>query len=226
MIAKNNIDLFHGTNSNALPSILKYGLNSVDESLNKGITVSTGEKWSRINGKRSFISFADDIDTASRYASIKMPTKKKDTSFGVIIGISSDQLNKLQTCYVHSDIPEVGIKNNVPLEYINFIAVPKDKVNFVNKLINTDQITVMPIDLDEKFYSVDIDYFDIEFDSEKAKEVLEKTNNSEQKANFDSESLKNIATERKISGILRIYRKLKEKLHIKKKEVEDVSRNQ
>lgn len=41
VLSENNIDLFHGTNINALPDILKYGMNSLQELSNKGITVST-----------------------------------------------------------------------------------------------------------------------------------------------------------------------------------------
>lgn len=36
---------FHGTNANALPNILKYGINSVDKSLKNNIEVTTGEEF-------------------------------------------------------------------------------------------------------------------------------------------------------------------------------------
>ena len=41
VMAKNKVCLFHGTNGNALPNILKYGLNSAVESTNNNIPVNT-----------------------------------------------------------------------------------------------------------------------------------------------------------------------------------------
>ena len=223
ILAENNINLFHGTNSNALPNILNYGINSVDESLAKGITVSTGEQWSRIDGKRSFISFTDNLDTAIEYASIRpSEDKQKGTSFGVLIGISSDNIEQMRTCRVDSEKTEIGIKNNVPLEYIKFIAVPEDKVNFVRKLVNNEQIIVAPVNINETFYYID-DWM-IEFDAEKAKEIAEKKNQSEAMKTFDSEEVKKLAEGRKKSGILNMYRKIKDKINIKGKNKENDSR--
>lgn len=107
ILEKNNIDLFHGTNANALPTILKYGLNSLAELSEKGIPVLTGEEWSRVAGaERRFISFADSLTTATDYAISK---DSSEMSFGVILGISSDNLEQLKTCMVQSSIPEIGI---------------------------------------------------------------------------------------------------------------------
>ncbi len=78
MLTQNNINLFHGTNANALPSILKYGMQSVDGQSSKGIVTTTGEESSRIGGKRSFISFTDDLDIAIDYTSLT-PQKDKST---------------------------------------------------------------------------------------------------------------------------------------------------
>lgn len=50
-LQKSKTCFFHGTNANALPSILKYGIYSVDKSNENNIPVTTGEKWSRIDGK-------------------------------------------------------------------------------------------------------------------------------------------------------------------------------
>lgn len=41
ILNKNDINLFHGTNANALPNILKYGMQSVDKQVNAGLNVST-----------------------------------------------------------------------------------------------------------------------------------------------------------------------------------------
>ena len=210
IITQNNINLFHGTNANALPNILKYGMQSVDEQSSKNIDNSTGEMWSRIEGKRSFISFTDDIDTALDYASIS-PKKDKSTqeSFGVIIGISSTNLKQLKTCRVHSDLPEVGIMNDIPLEYIKSISVPEDKVEFVRKLVGTNEIIVTPLNINERFYYVDPEFGDISFDSEKAKQLTEKENSS--KASFNFKEMLEMSKTRKVSGIRGIYDKIKNK---------------
>lgn len=213
IIEKNNITLFHGTNSNALLSILKYGMNSVDESSKMGITVSTGEEWTRAGGKRKFISFTDDLDIALDYASIK-PSKdeSKENSFSVLIGMSSNDVKSMRTYPVQSDLPEVGIMDNVPLEYIKLIAVPENKVEFVRKLVNNDKIAVAAIDTDEKFYYMDEVSGEINFNDEKAKELIEARKQPEQNTTFDSKAIRKLAEGRKISGILDMYRKMKEKI--------------
>ena len=177
ILTKNNINLFHGTNSNALTNILKYGMQSVDELTTKGIDVSTGEKWSRIGGKRSFISFTDDIDTAMDYTSLTNQENEafQEETFGVLIGLSSKYLKELKTCRIDSDIPEIGIMDNVPLEYIEFIAVPEEKVEFVQKMVNNKNTKVVPISIEEKFYYVDSDFGEISFDSKKAKQLVQET---------------------------------------------------
>lgn len=223
ILAKNNINLFHGTNSNALPNILNYGINSVDESLKKDINVSTGEKWSRIDGERNFISFTDNLNTAMDYSTIpSSKDEKKKNSFGILIGISSNDIEQLRTCKVDSDTPEIGIKNNVPLEYIKCIAVPEDKVNFVRKLVNTEQIMVVPININDRFYYID-DWM-IEFNSELVNSIIEKQNQAKTAKTFDSEEVKELAHERRKSGILNIYQKIKEKINIRGKNKENDSR--
>lgn len=155
-IVENKINLFHGTNANALPSILKTGMNSIDESQRDGIDVITGENWSRMNGKRNFISFTDVLDLAEDYSTLTPSISNKKLSFEVVIGTDVNEALKAGTTTVHSDIPEVGIRNKLPLESIKFIGVPSSKVKFVRKLVGNSDIIVMPIDgLYDKFYYVD-----------------------------------------------------------------------
>ncbi len=91
---KNNINLFHGTNSNSISSILKYGMMSLKEQDKNKITNTTGERWSRIkNHPRSFISLTDDLDLAMDYST---GGKFEDGSFEVIIGISTKDIHNLK----------------------------------------------------------------------------------------------------------------------------------
>ena len=222
IIIKNNINLFHGTNANALPNILKYGLNSVDEISERGLTVSTGEESSRIGGKRKFISFTDDIDTALCYSSLSpVKDEQENLSFGAVIGISSNDLEQMQTCVVQSDIPEIGIMNNVPLEYIKVIAVPKNKVKFVRKLIDDDKIIITPIDTDEKFYYINC-LGEIVFDDEEAKKIVERQKQNEKV--FNCEEVHKMAKGRKKSGIQGLYEKFFKKLIVKERNYEQDSR--
>lgn len=218
ILTKNDINLFHGTNANTLPNILKYGMQSVDEQSSKGIVSSTGEEWSRIGGKRDFISFTDDIDTALDYSSI---TPLKDTStqesFGVLIGMSSNSLSQLKTCRVHSDLPELGILNNIPLEQIKTIAVPEDKVEFVRKIVGNNQIIVTPISIDEKFYYIDSESGEISFDFEKIKQLAEEKKQTT-RTTFNSNEIEEISKTRRISRIQSIYGKIKETIRNRGKE--------
>ena len=218
ILTQNDVNLFHGTNANALPNILKYGMQSVDEQSSKGIASSTGEEWSRIGGKRSFISFTDDIDTALDYASITPESDKfTQESFGVIIGISSNSLKELKTCRVHSDLPEVGIMDSIPLEHIKTIAVPEDKVEFVRKLVGNNEIIVTPISIDEKFYYVDSEFGEISFDTEKVKQLAEQKKQVT-RTNFNSKGMAEISKTRKVSGVRSIYEKIKEVIKNRGKE--------
>lgn len=224
---QNNINLFHGTNANALPNILKYGMQSIDQQVSKGYTPSTGEKWSRINGKRSFISFTDDIDTSLSYASLPSEAgKNAKSSFGVIVGISSDSLSQLKTCHVHSDMPEIGIRDNIPLEHIKTIAVPKDKVKFVRKLVRAagqNEIIVTPISIAERFYRVDPEIGEISFNPEKARQLA--THKKEiTKNNFSFKDLKSIAGTRRAQSIRNIYEKFKKIIINRGKENEEQSK--
>ena len=218
VLIQNNINLFHGTNSNALPNILKYGMQSVNELSSKNITPSTGEEWSRIGGKRNFISFTDDIDTALDYASVTSSKDKSNfqKSFGILIGMSSNSLKHVKTCNVHSDLPEVGIINNIPLEHIKFIGVPEDKVELVRKLIGNSEIIISPISIDEKFYYVDLDFGDISFDTEKANELANRTNPVT--TTFNNNELSELSKTRKYSGIHSIYENFKQMIKSKGKE--------
>lgn len=224
IITENNINLFHGTRFDALPDILNYGMNSVDELSKKGLVASNGEKWSRTNGKRDFISFTDDLDTALGYASIQtMQDNKKSNDFGILIGISSDDIEQMKTCRVDSEISEIGIMNNVPLEYVKFIAVPKSKVEFVRKLVNNPQITVAPIDMNEKFYYIDdLDF--INYDLTKIEELMKEKEHPET-TTFNSESVKKLAKGRRKSKMLDIYRKIKDKIKNRGKNIIDDSRD-
>ena len=210
ILVQNNINIFHGTNANALPNILKYGMQSVDEQANNGIVSSSGEEWSRINGKRDFISFTDDIDTALDYASISPKENKlSQESFGVLIGMSSKNLRQLRTCSVHSDLPEIGIMGNLPLEYINSIAVPEDKVEFVRKLVGDQEIIVLPVAIDEKFYYISSGFGEISIDTEKAKKIAKKTSTRNK---LNSKDMSEMSKTRKSSGIRYIYEQIKERI--------------
>ena len=115
ILVQENVNLFHGTNSNALPSILKYGLKSGEESEKDGINVVTGEAWSRVGGRqRNFISFTDVLDVANYYSAANY--SNKDLDFGVLIGTSVEETGKSGIFRVGSDVPEVGLRRKLALE--------------------------------------------------------------------------------------------------------------
>lgn len=154
-LADNKINLFHGTNFAALPAILEYGLGSIDASEKRGIDVQTGEGWSRINGKRSFVSLTDVLGIAEGYSTLKGNVSDIET-FEVILGFCAEDISKTKRSIISSDIPEVAVEDGVPLEYIKSICVPEEKVELVQNMIGNKDILVCTIDdIDDKFY-----YFD------------------------------------------------------------------
>lgn len=83
-IIENNVTLFHGTNSNSLKGILKYGMCSEANNIREGRAILTGEFSCSI--PREFISFTDDMNVALNYASIKPGSDSKgNSSFGMLI---------------------------------------------------------------------------------------------------------------------------------------------
>lgn len=155
-LVENKINLFHGTNANALSSIIKYGLNSHEQSINDGIDVSTGEKTIYNSDNRKFVSLTDDLETAQEYSSIKPTANNELLSFPIVIGTSIDNLKNLSVKSVDSTVPEIGVMQKLPTENINSIFVPSEKVNFVQKIVNHEHILVLPMDdFDDKFYYIE-----------------------------------------------------------------------
>lgn len=193
---QNQIKLFHGTNSNALPSILKYGLNSAFESEKKGIYVATGEKSTRIGGARIFVSFTDVLDIAEDYSGIK-PEANANLSFGIVIGTTVTDVLQAGKCIVPSDIPEVGVKYKLPKEGIKTICVPPDKVEFVKKIVNNDEIKVLAMNgLNEKFYYFDIDFQTVHISYDRFNKLKEELQEPKNNKFFKLEEIKNVMLKR------------------------------
>ncbi len=170
-IINNDIIYFHGTNANALPGIIKYGINSFDISKENEIDVTTGESWSRFNGKRDFISFTDVLDIAEGYSGIK-PKKETELSFPIIFGTTKKNLLQTKVIRIHSDIQEVGVKDHFPKELISCVLVPSSKIDIVKKIVDSN-ISVLPADdINDRFYSIEnFGFFDISFSEEEYQEM-------------------------------------------------------
>lgn len=219
VIQKNSAYFFHGTNANALPSILKYGINSVDTSKENNIAVTTGEEWSRINGKRSFVSLTDCLYVALSYAK-SGPNDKSTNSllnFGVLIGTSFTDMKGLRFCGVHSDMSEIGVVGNLPLDHIKFLAVPDDKIDFVRKIVGEKEIEVVPMNIRDKFFMSDF---------RECLNMLEQDNENIEMPKpsyptFTKKDVKPLVNERKKSKIKEIFETLKAKIHIKSRQTDD-----
>ena len=147
-LVEHKINIFHGTKSIALDNILKYGLNSGAELERKGLSVSTGEEWSRIMGRqRDFISFADILDIAKNYSALSShDDSNADLSFEVVVGTSLENVRKSRKLVrIDSDLSEIGILSSYDVDKINAILVPPDKVNLVKSKLNGANILVLPI---------------------------------------------------------------------------------
>lgn len=211
---------FHGTNANALSSILKYGINSVDTSMENKINVNTGEKWSRVQGKRSFVSITDCLDVALGYSDIA-PSENSNINnlmnFGVVLGVSLKDMNGIETVTVTSDISELGIQGNLSLDHIKYLIVPGDKTEFVKKMVGSKNIEVISMDMQDKFYRTNfLEKFNI---LEQQKEDSEKL--TQQYPIYTKEDVMPVVNKRKISKIKEVFNDLKRKIHIHTKDTNE-----
>lgn len=218
---KNNINIFHGTNANALPTILKYGLTSIDESKKEGIDVVTGERWSRRDGGRSFVSLTDVVDIAEGYSAIKPSSNSdNDLSFEVIIGTNKDEVINNGMCRVHSDVPEIGLRERLPKESIKSISVPSSKVDIVKKMVGEQDIDVLPIDdIEDKFYYID-EYGCVSIFGEKYNDLKNNINTRTDKV-FGKEEINDLARGLTLSGIKTKFAEMYHTLTAKKEVVTD-----
>ena len=120
----------------------------------------------------------------------------------MIIGISVDDLLEQQICRVPSELPEIGIKNNLSLEKIKTICVPSDKIEFVKKMVNIDEISVLPMDdIREKFYYIQDDYGDIEISYEDVNKLKSELFERKKTKVFGNDELKNMTCGRFLKSI-------------------------
>lgn len=203
-LVSNNINVFHGTNSNALPTILKYGLNSIDNQKKKGISNCTGEEWSRINGERDYISFTDVFDTAINYSSL-MLNNNDLSSFGVIIGTSEDDIRNLRTVPVFSSLSEIGVIGVLDTSSIKVLCVPDDKVNFVKRLVGDKNIKVMGFSgMNSRFY-----YFDDLFLLNYSNDLIDEYKNKlSKRVKFSNDEIREVASSRSFDRIFEIINRI------------------
>lgn len=221
-IQKSKAHFFHGTNANALSNILKYGIYSEKKSFDNNIDVVTGEEWSRKSGKRNFVSLTDCLDIALQYAN-KQPTdaeaqKNELLNFGVVIGVSLESMEGITAFGVNSDISELGVMGNVPIDNIKFLAVPDDKVEFVKKMVGDKKIEVVSMEIRDRFfaetYVKKMQMLENERDKEDMPQVPYQT--------YSKEDVETTIKGRKTSGIRKIFEELKAKLtHIKDKTIDE-----
>lgn len=219
-IQKSKGCFFHGTNANALPSILKYGINSFHTSIENNIDVTTGEEWSRIRGERGFVSLTDCLDVALSYANMKPNDNHSVNSllnFEVLIGTSLENMDDLNVFGVNSDISEVGVSENLPIDHIKFLAVPDDKVEFVKKMVGQKDIEVVSMDMRDVFF---IDNFREKLSIlEQAKENIDS-----QKPTYPTyfkDDVKSVVNGRRTSKLKEVFKDLKAKIHMNTKKMED-----
>jgi hypothetical protein len=118
--------------------------------------------------KRIFVSLTDLISTSEYYALIGSKNGNEEFNFPVVIGTSLADI-ETRRCIILSDVLEVGVKDNLPLENIRMIMVPSDKLLFVRKIVG-DKICVMPLDdIDNKFFYINA-FYGIEVNEERLEE--------------------------------------------------------
>ena len=201
-LKENHINIFHGTNANALVGIAKYGLKSVDKIIESKREVRSGEAWSRIKGKRSFISVTDVFDIAWNYMQID------PKSFSAIICTSDEKMGEdnIKTCPVSSDVSEIGIRDELPLGTIKCVLVPKDKVDYVKVLFSDTNIQVLGLsNIDTRYFWFD-DFMGCQFNAgEYEKYKANRLEEKEKISKVTEEDLKENASSRTRSKMQEIY---------------------
>ena len=217
-LMKEEITLYHGTNANALPSILKYGINSVDESKKQGIQVTTGEKSTRPTGTREFISLTDVLAVAEGYSTLTPEEKEPTLDFGVVFGIPTEGIRNLpRPMFLQTSVPELGILGNIPKERIKVILTEPSNVDFVRKIVKDSNIKVYPArDFQERFYYIDEGSYTIFIDYDKLETL--KTAQEQEARRIKEEEIKNLAETRLLSRIKSQLDKIKK--HLLKEEEE------
>lgn len=222
-IQKSKAHFFHGTNANALFNILKYGIYSEKKSFDNNIDVVTGEEWSRKSEKRNFVSLTDCLDIALQYAN-KQPTdaeaqQNELLNFGVVIGVSLESMEGITAFGVNSDISELGVIGNVPIDNIKFLAVPANKVEFVKKMVGDKKIEIVPMEIEDRFISAGtyvekLQMLELERDKEELPQVPFQT--------YSKEDVETTIKGRKTSGIGKIFEEIKAKFtHTKDKRINE-----
>ena len=211
-IHKTEGHFFHGTNANALPSILRYGINSFDKSNESNIPVITGEEWSRSIRENGFVSMTDCIDVAMMYASNitvdENSFSKNLLNFGIIFGISLEDMSDIKTVSVQSNVPEVGVFDNLPIDHIKFIMVPEEKIEFVRKMIGQKPIEIVPMNFEDRFFNSN-DYASMmEILDQRA---IEQTR--PQAPVYSEDDIKPVVFERKTSDINETVRQFKTRIN-------------
>lgn len=201
-LKENHINIFHGTNANALVGIAKYGLQSVDKIIESKREVRSGEAWSRIKGKRSFISVTDVFDIAWNYMQID------PKSFSAIICTSDEKMveDNIKTCPVSSDVSEIGIRDELPLGTIKCVLVPKDNVDYVKVLFSDTNIQVLGLsNIDTRYFWFD-DFMGCQFNAgEYEKYKANRLEEKEKISKITEEDLKDNASSRTRSKMQEIY---------------------
>ncbi len=196
-IAKKGSTFVHGTNSKALPNILKDGMLSEAEIKKQGLEVQTGEANSnRPHITRDFISFTYDVDLAMDYSMFRPETAKHEETYSTLIGISPIELKQVRTSPIDSDYPEIGIIKKLPVEYIKFIGVPECKVEEVQALaskFDANQVQIIPL---EKIYEAASIISD--FPTRSSEDLIIKPEE------FTMQDIGNLTTNRKTSNIQKI----------------------
>ena len=199
-LVDNNIMYFHGTRVDALPGILKYGLNCVDKIKEHGEEVLTGEEWSRYDGNREFISFTDVLDIAESYSSLS-PKNKTELSFPIVIGTTKEKISDAHMMHIQSSVPEIGVRGEFPKESISCILVPSSKIDIVKKMAG--DIMVLPIDdVQNRFYWANPDGYELVV-------IEEKYNNLKEDIKSKEDELKGI----KESVLGRTFTKIKQEVN-------------
>lgn len=134
-------------------------------------------------------------------------TKDKE-AFPVLIGTSEEMLRAsgALSTFVHSDLPEIAIEGDIPLETIKCICVPKDKVEYTKILFRNTNIQVLGLtNLKNKYFWCDCMNLETYFYPEEYEKYKLNYRKEVESNKITPEDLKNNSLKRNISSIKKMY---------------------
>ena len=171
-LVNHGLNVFHGTKTDALQTILSKGLFSSAKLNEEGIKLTTGEEYTtnmlfQANAeKRNFVSLTDNFNNAASYADFPYEEQteyakkyygkdlKVEKNIPIIICFSNTDIEQKygkSLVMVKSTCNEIGINSSINSSDIKCIITSYDKMEYVKSLVAPYKIDVLGYNYNNTF---------------------------------------------------------------------------